>query len=358
MEQSFKILFILPSLKAGGAERIVSFIAQNLDKKRFTPILLIVGHEKDAAFSIENADTHFLNKSRVLDGITGIFSKIKTIKPHIVMTSIAHLTAVTVIQALYFRKTKFIAREANIKKITKQYHDNNLLPFGKTLNTISYKLLDAIICQSKDMANELIELRPKTKKKIYIINNPITKVFDSEIPPKSRSTPQYITVGRLHNEKGHCRILEALSLLDFDFNYVIIGSGPHKHLIKDKVETLRLTEKVTWIDFTNNVENYLNESSVFLQGSYAEGFPNALLESCAVGTPVIAYNCPGGTSEIIEDGINGFLVNSEEELKNKLIDLKSSPINRNQIINSVMKKFSSEHIISQYETVFNKLLSK
>jgi len=357
MEKTIKILFILPSLKSGGAERVVSFIAQHLDKSKFTPSLLIVGYEKDAAFSIENVDTHFLNKSRVLDGITGVFSKIKTIKPHIVMTSIAHLTAVTTIQALYFRKTKFIAREANIKKITKQYHDNNLLPFGKTLSTISYKLLDAIICQSKDMANELIELRPKTAKKIYVINNPITKVLSSEIKPKTQTIPQYITVGRLHNEKGHCRILEALSLLDYDFNYMIIGSGPHEHLIKDKVEALCLTKKVTWIDFTNDVENYLQASSVFIQGSYAEGFPNALLESCAVGTPVIAYNCLGGTSEIVEEGINGYLVNSEDELKNKLLDLKSNPLDSAQIISSVMKKFSQEQIISQYEKAFLNLIN-
>ena len=49
------------------------------------------------------------------------------------------------------------------------------LPFGKTLSKISYKLLDAIICQSKDMADELIELRPKISHKVHIINNPITK---------------------------------------------------------------------------------------------------------------------------------------------------------------------------------------
>ena len=62
MEKKIKILFILPSLKAGGAERVVSFIAQNLDTTRFTPSLLIVGFEKDVAFSIHDIETHFLNK--------------------------------------------------------------------------------------------------------------------------------------------------------------------------------------------------------------------------------------------------------------------------------------------------------
>ncbi|MEH6538372.1 MAG: glycosyltransferase [Psychroserpens sp.] len=356
MEKKIKILFILPSLKAGGAERVVSFIAQNLDATRFTPSLLIIGFEKDAAFSIEHIETHFLNKTRVLDGVTGIFSKLRSIKPQIVMTSIAHLTAVTTIQSLWFRKIKFVAREANIKKITIQYH-NASLPFGaKTLNTISYKLLDAIICQSKDMADELVELRPKTANKIHIINNPITKVFSSEISNIQNNKPHYITVGRLHNEKGHCRILEALSLLDFDFKYTIIGSGPHEQRIKDKAEALHLSDSVTWIDFTNDIEKHLNNSSVFIQGSYAEGFPNALLESCAAGTPVIAYNCLGGTSEIVKQGVNGFLVDTEIELKEKLIELIKNPLNKQQIIASVKSKFSKEQIISQYEEVFNNLI--
>ncbi|WP_299274656.1 glycosyltransferase [uncultured Psychroserpens sp.] len=357
MDKTIKILFILPSLKAGGAERVVSFIAQNLDKSKFTPILLIVGFEKDAAFSVEHIETHFLNKNRVLDGITGIFSKLKQLKPQIVMTSIAHLTAVTAVQSLFFRKIKFVAREANIKKITKQYHNTNLLPFGKTLNSLSYKLLDAIICQSKDMADELIELRPKTAKKITIINNPITKEYSSEIEIQYNSKTQYITVGRLHNEKGHCRILEALSSLDLAFNYTIIGSGPHEQLIKNKVNELGLNDKVTWIDFTNDVERYLKNSNVFIQGSYAEGFPNALLESCAVGTPVVAYNCLGGTSEIVTHGVNGFLVDSEIELKEALIKLHSVPLERKQVIASVAKKFSKTRIIEQYQDVFTNLMN-
>lgn len=352
MEKKIKILFILPSLKAGGAERVVSFIVQNLDTTKFTPILLIIGFEKDAAFSIQNIETHFLNKTRVLDGVTGIFTKLKSIKPQIVMTSIAHLTAVTAIQSLYFKKIKFVSREANIKKITKVYH-NTKMPFGvKTLNTLSYRLLDAIICQSKDMADELVELRPKTADKIHIINNPITKLFSSETPTIQHSKPHYITVGRLHNEKGHCRILEGLSLLDFDFKYTIIGIGPHENLIRNKVEALQLNDKLTWIEFTNDVETHLKNSSAFIQGSYAEGFPNALLESCAAGTPVIAYNCPGGTSEIVEQGVNGFLIDTEIELKEKLTELNENPLKKQQIMASVTNKFSKENIVSQYEQVF------
>ncbi|WP_431137542.1 glycosyltransferase [Psychroserpens mesophilus] len=357
MGNKIKILFILPSLRPGGAERVVSFIAQHLDKTKFEPKLLIIGYQKKAAYSFNNIDTEFLNKSRVLRGITGIFSAIKSFKPDIVMTSIAHLTMVTVLQSYFFRKTKFVSREANIKKVSRQYHNEMPSFLGKVLSKQSYKLLDLIVCQSKDMASELIEMHPQVKKKIVVVNNPITKVFASEIKNSTLSKPNYITVGRLHEEKGHCRILEALSKLDYEFNYTIIGKGTFKNAIVDKANELDLKDKIIWIDFTNEVPKYLMNSSVFIQGSYAEGFPNALLESCAVGTPVIAYHCLGGTSEIVEDGINGYLVNSEIELKNKLIDLKTNPMDKHQIITSVMKKFSPEHIIAQYEDVFINLIT-
>ena len=356
MNEKIKILFILPSLKAGGAERVVSFIAQNLDSSLFSPVLLVVGFENDIAYSIKDIETYFLNKSRVLSGVTGIFSKINSIKPQIVMTSIEHLTAVTSIQKLWFRKIKFVAREANIKKVTKIYHITKMPFVVKTLYTIGYKLLDAIICQSKDMANELKELRPRASQKIHIINNPITVQFPSYLSNIENRIPKYITIGRLHDEKGHCRVLEALNLLDFDFSYTIIGTGPHENNIREKVEELQLNDKVIWIDYTNDVEMYLNNSSVFIQGSYAEGFPNALLESCAVGTPVIAYNCPGGTSEIIEHGVNGFLIDSEKDLKDKLMKLVKFPLDKNQIIASVTSKFSKEQIISQYESLFINLI--
>jgi glycosyltransferase involved in cell wall biosynthesis len=91
-----------------------------------------------------------------------------------------------------------------------------------------------------------------------------------------------------------------------------------------------------------------------LQGSYSEGFPNALLESCVVGTPVIAFNVPGGTKEIIEDGVNGFLVKNENEFLEKLNDNRIW--DPEAIRESVVRKFSKEKILKQYENLFLDIL--
>jgi glycosyltransferase involved in cell wall biosynthesis len=104
------------------------------------------------------------------------------------------------------------------------------------------------------------------------------------------------------------------------------------------------------------VSSFLKENDVFLQGSYSDGFPNALIESCVVGTPIIGFNAPGGINEIIEDGENGFIINSIDECVEKLNQLNSDftflPKKVNQI---VTERFNSKKIIGQYEDLFLKL---
>ncbi|OBX21888.1 hypothetical protein A9996_17540 [Gelidibacter algens] len=159
-----------------------------------------------------------------------------------------------------------------------------------------------------------------------------------------------ITIGRISEGKGYIRILEILAKLSFPFQYTIIGEGAYYDIVFSKIRELGLNDKVNYIRFTNNVSEYLVDHDMFLQGSYSEGFPNALLESCAVGTPVIAFNVPGGTKEIIEDGINGFLVDNDDDFLEKLNDNREW--NPEIVRESVYKKFNKNKIISDYEKFF------
>ena len=358
-KQKIKITFVIPSLAAGGAERILSFVAQNINKNTFQPTLLVVGFEKDTVYDVSDLDVIYLNKTRVLKAVLAIAKHFRTQKPQIVVSSIFHLNTIIAYLSICFPKIKFAAREANVLSVLAQHDKSNRLNFSKKFIVKAYKLVDCLICQSKDMQQDMMANYGVAESKTALINNPIT--FNAKPKTETRDPNkalQIITVGRLSKEKGHERIIEVLSNLDFPFHYFMIGDGNEKENIVKLIRDKGIENQVTQIDYTKNVEDYLRKSDIFLLGSYSEGFPNALIESCVVGTPVIAFKAPGGINEIIETGKNGFIVNTVEECINELTKLNTnfsfSPKTVNQI---VVNNFNSKKIINQYEELFIKLTS-
>ncbi|WP_225036343.1 glycosyltransferase [Winogradskyella sp. SM1960] len=359
MAKKIKIYFVLPTLYAGGAERVMSFVSQNLDKEKFHVTLVVIGLEKDSKFKITGCPVIFLNKSRVLNGAFSLSRLIAKEKPDIVVSSISHLIAMTGLISLFFSKTIFIGRQAGFSGSASFYDETYKRKKSFLKKHFNYflfgtKQIDHFICQSNDQKENVMKAFGIDSQFISVINNPITNYDIIKTKKSQNSTKKYITVGRLSKEKGQVRILRILSKLTFPFKYLIIGEGPQYDEILSEVEKLGLKDKVSFISYTNNVSEYLVKSDMFLQGSYSEGFPNALLESCAVGTPVIAFDAPGGTKEIIEDEINGFIVADEIKFLERLNDKKDW--NPKQIRESVYKKFSTDKILSDYETLFKKLI--
>ena len=348
-----KVLFILPSLRAGGAERVISFVSQNIDPNKFQPLLLVAGFEKDNVYDVGNVEVEYLNKPRILSALPSIIRVIRSFKPKIVVSSIAHVNQAMAMISPFFRNTKFIGREATVlgqrknEKKVRKWSLARLLPNG-------FQKLDAIICQSNDMAEDMVTNFDIPREKIHVINNPI-----SNLPPVKEKTSdglprKFITVGRLTEVKGHLRLLDILSKIEEPYTYTIIGDGNLKDEIFGKAETLGISKHIEHIPFTNKVNDFIADHDLYLQGSYVEGFPNALLESCVVGTPVLAFEAPGGTKEIVENGVNGYLVKTEEDYLKTL----NSEFNMNpeDVRESVYKKFNRDKIIQQYEELFQNIL--
>jgi glycosyltransferase involved in cell wall biosynthesis len=97
---------------------------------------------------------------------------------------------------------------------------------------------------------------------------------------------------------------------------------------------------------------------MFLQGSYVEGFPNALLESCAVGTPVLAFNALGGINEIVEPDINGYVAQDEVDFLSKLNLILTKKWDPDVVSNSVIKKYNKNKILNDYQDLFKSLIKK
>lgn len=357
MKKKIRVVFIIPTLMAGGAERVMSYIPQHLNKNEFDVSLVVIGSEDDAAYKVESINVIYMNKKKIRESFFPIIAYLNNEKPHIVISAIGHLNLMMTAISLFFRNTKFVGRETMVRSASLIKSKKKLLE--SFYSNFQKKYLDAIICQSLDMKNDLLINYNYPEKKLVIINNPITKKFDLKITNKPHEPLRLISVGRLEKHKGYVRIINALSQLDFPFEYTIIGSGSYYSEINKKIIELGLCDKIKFIEFTDKVQDYMKSHDIYLHGSYLEGFPNTILESCAVGTPVVAFDAPGGINELISPGINGYIATNEEEFINFIIEIKNSvDMPPEQIRSSVMNKFSPDKILGDYENFIKETVNK
>lgn len=354
MDKKIKVFFVLPTLFAGGAERVITFVAKNLDKNKFDVTLVVIGYEKDTKYDVSGLSVIYLDKPRVLSGTKELIWLLAKHKPQVVVSSISHLNIIMGLISKLFPKIKFIGRHATITNVAKKYkkpRKKSLISSLIKFDHIGIKSLDYIICQSSDMKNDFLNIYNIDESRVKIIHNPVTQV--NILKQKSSTVngvKKFITVGRMTKVKGQSRLLDVLSRLTTPFQFTIIGDGRNKEDIFNKIEELQLSDKVIHIEHSDDVFSHLIEHDMFLQGSYSEGFPNALLESCTVGVPVVAFNAPGGTKEIVTNGVNGFLVENEDEFLAKIQEHREW--DPKTISEHVNQKFNKEKIIGDYEQLF------
>jgi colanic acid/amylovoran biosynthesis glycosyltransferase len=141
----------------------------------------------------------------------------------------------------------------------------------------------------------------------------IRKASDFSLP----RDVQIITVARLSSEKGHEVFLRALARFSTehtDYHYAIIGDGPLKDSLGTLVQSLGIAHRVTFFGFCNHefILKALSESHLFVLTSSIEGLPVGLMEAAAAGLPILATRITA-IPEIIENGINGILVEPGDE---------------------------------------------
>lgn len=138
-------------------------------------------------------------------------------------------------------------------------------------------------------------------------------------------------VGRLAATKGLPILLESLAQLQpkyRELSLTVIGDGVEKERLQQMTKDLNLEGMVNFVGYQSqtSVRNYLQQTDIFVMSSFAEGVPVVLMEAMAAGVPSIATQI-AGVSELIEDGVNGYLVppGNVSALTEKLDTLIISP---------------------------------
>ena len=202
-----------------------------------------------------------------------------------------------------------------------------------------------------------------SSKQLVQIYNPLT--FD-HVKPSPRSQHLAIAVGRLTEQKGFDLLLQAWAKVkqqNTDWRLAIIGSGELEQSLKNLRDELHL-ESVEFVPATSSIESWYDKASVVLVTSRYEGFPMVLLESLSKGLPAVAFDCPTGPRELIDNGSTGFLISPDDgtnKFAEKTIELLESRDLQNEFSANALKKskqFEIESIKQQWINLLDQVISE
>lgn len=181
-----------------------------------------------------------------------------------------------------------------------------------------YPFADRIVAVSKGTALDLakvIRIDPKT---IACIYNPLVSdglIAQSKEPVDhpwfaGDGPPVVIGVGRLEPQKNFSLLIRAFAKARarMPARLVILGNGSERQMLEDLVAELGLQEDVALLGFVPNPHAYVAKADLMVLSSDFESLANVVIEALAVGTPVIATDCPSGPAEALNHGACGTLV--------------------------------------------------
>lgn len=368
-----KLIFILPNLLGGGAEKVMLNLISGLGVDKYIVILILLNNQSFYKIPQNVKKVYDLNKKSpwsfpfLAIKMLNIFYKES---PDIIFSVLEDSHFVTYFaKKLYLKKTHWLIGERNV-----QSHIVGMQNFSKIKNIIAkkaYSSASRILAVAESVKEDLVSYYGVDDEKITVIYNGLRL---DEIRMHSRekvehpwfndSIPIIISVGRCEEQKGQEFLIKGFSevIKDMECKLVIIGDGQKKGYLKILAGDLGISDNVVFLPFQRNPWKYMAKAAIFVSSSIIEGLPSVILEAMVCGVPVIATEC-GGVPEIVKNRETGVLVPTrdpsafsksiksilkEEELRKKLI--------KNAMI--YVKDFDFTKMICKYENVFEMLSEK
>lgn len=178
---------------------------------------------------------------------------------------------------------------------------------GKLWNHIMYKKADAVICVSRNMAEDLTKLYRIDSNKVFNVNSPydIDALFRKsreEAEGYNFTFPTIVTMGRLNKVKGYWHLIKAFSLVKKMYpsaKLVFVGDGEDREKLGRLAKDKNIADSVIFAGFHKNPLKILSKCDIYVMSSISEGFPNAMVEAMACGLPIISVDCKTGPREIL-----------------------------------------------------------
>lgn len=335
MSRPIRVVFVVPDLHTGGAERHVATLLPRMDPARFTPSVVCIGDEGELfgalpAAGIEARALHLAKRNavRALFELVAIF---RATEPDVVVVRGYSAEALGRIAARLAGVAHSIVWVHNITDIT---------PRGR-IRPVLDRLLDrwtsAYFGVAEGQRPYLTDGLGYPEAKIRIVLNGVDpSLFDSDTDRTvlsefgwGQDDPVVGIVAGLRPEKDHATLLRAAPIVLDRLprtKFLIIGDGPTRSGLENVVAELGIESSVHFAGARSDVTRLLRGIDVFTLTSETECFSIALLEAMASGRPAVCTDV-GGTPEIVAEGQSGYLVpfGDSQRLADRLVDVLSDP---------------------------------
>lgn len=362
-----RITLVISSLSCGGAERVMSTIA-NYWAQRGEDVTLITLHPLDHDFytlhtRVDRVVLDLARDSKSLwESIKSNYLRLrelrataKTSRPDVIISFLDRTNVLTLVAT----------RGLKVPVIASDRVDPRQLPAGGVWNFLrrqTYSWAGAVVVQSVELIDVLADIVPTRQLRVIPNPAPQAEVFSDKKAALEFPSPFVSAMGRLNTQKGFDILLDAFARCRHKtWSLVILGEGPERRRLESLSEELGINYRVYFPGIISEPSAVLRRADLFVLSSRYEGFPNALIEAMSCGRAVIAFDCPTGPNDIIRHEVNGILVPLEDSEAltaemDRLMEDKNERERLGKEAQLVSKQYSIEKVIRLWdETIFELL---
>ncbi len=355
------------SLRGGGAQRVCVNIANGLIELGWKVDLVILNLNDQNYLDQLSKKVNLveLNVNHVRYSPVSLLKYIYKKKPNLFLVFNYELTVILILlRKLLNLKFKIITR--NISTLSQKKIELKKTNFW-VRNIVSYLIdnfyhkSDHIVNQCYAMNKDMVKLNPNTKKNSSVIYNPLANhilefVKRNDIK-KIKKKDYLLCIGSLKKPNAFHYAIEGFAGIIDKFPNLrlkIVGKGNLEKELKHITKNFGIARHVDFEGFQKNIIPYYLYARATVLTSLYEGFPNVLIESIALGTPVVSFDCPSGPNEIITEGVNGHLVKYKDikDLEIQIIKVMTNKYSVEKMF-ATIDKYNPKVIIQYYEKLLN-----
>ena len=346
-----KVLFVLPRMGGGGAERVASLLANALSSRDNQVFIhTMVGGESFYPLSPEIVYSSAGAQVNRKNHLTAAFSQffhlprsffslrrlIRRQRFDIVISFLVAADILTWLCSCSGLRFLHVCSERNDPTVRRSRQ-------LRTLYRI-YQKCTLLVCQSKKVA-DFYFMVPEDRK--IVIPNPVDP---SLIPQRAAVIPhRVVAVGRLDPQKNFTLLIDSIADVRERLHEVtldIYGEGPQRSGLQAKINELDLADCITLKGASTDLLSQIANAALFVMSSDYEGFPNALLEAMAIGLPLVSTDFPAGTAREMIGEENGVLVpvRDREKLASAIFSILSDAQKQEAMEKANRKKAETYHI--------------